>query len=81
MALLWFSSQPQRMTRDAQVPTFWQVMLGRANVDDSLQWKMLDVTVSYEFFSELLRFILVLTVFVSALAIVVVFNDIRLTKK
>ncbi len=79
--LIWISSKPEIMVKGTKTPTFWDVILSRSNVYDEVQWKMMDLTVSYEFFSDLLRFIMMATVFMSALAIVVVINDVRLTKK
>ena len=79
--LVWISARPEIVVKGAKMPTFKQVLLSQGNAYEEVQWRLLDLTVDFEFFSNLLRAILLLTVFASALSIVVVFNDIRLTKK
>jgi hypothetical protein len=81
LTLTWLFAEPDIVVRGARIPTFWDVLLSQAGTTDEVQWKLLDMTLSYEVFSNLLRGILLLTVCTSALTIVVVYQDIKLTKK
>jgi hypothetical protein len=81
LVMTWMFAEPERVVRGAQFPTFWQVMLSQPSSYEDVEWKLLDMKLSYQFFSNLLRFILLLTVCTSALTLVVVHQDIRLTKK
>jgi len=81
LLLIWISASPEIVVKGAKLPTFFQVLLSQGNAYDEVQWKLMDLTVDFEFFSNLLRAVLLLTVFTSALSIMVVLSDIRLTKK
>jgi hypothetical protein len=81
LTLTWLFAEPEIVVRGAHLPTFWDVMLSQPGSLDDVQWKLLDMTLSYQVFSNVLRAILLLTVCTSALSIVVVYQDIKLTKK
>lgn len=81
LALIWFSASPEVIVKGERQPTFKEVLLAKPNFYDVVQWKLMDLTISFDFFSTLLRAIVMLTICTSVLSIVVVFNDIRLTKK
>lgn len=81
LAGIWFSTQKTVVVKDTREPTFWQIMFYKSNVHDEIEWQVMDVKMSTEDFSDLLHLVLILTVTASALSLVVVFQDIRLTKK
>lgn len=81
VALLWFLAEPEVIVQGTPIPSFRDVIMAKHEIVDELRWKILDVTVSHSFFCNLLRFVLVATVFTSLVTVVVVYNDIRLTKK
>ena len=81
LVVIWMFAEPEKVVPDARFPTFWEVLLSQPSSYDDVQWNLLDTKLSYHFFSNLLRLILLLTVCTSALTLVVVGQDIRLTKK
>jgi len=81
VGMLWWGAKPDIVVQGTPIPTFWEVLMAKHEIVDELQWKILDVTVNHSFFSNLLRFILVLTAFASLVTIVVVYSDTRLTSK
>ena len=81
VATIWFLAEPVQVVQETPIPSFRDVVMAKPDLTDELRWKILDLTVDHSFFCNLLRFILVATVFTSLLSIVVVYNDIRLTKK
>ena len=81
LAGIWFSTEATVVVKGTKVPTFWQLMFYQSNVHDEIDWKLLDFKLSTEDFGNLMRLVLILTVTASALSLVVVFQDIRLTKK
>jgi hypothetical protein len=81
MVLLWMFAEPEILVKDTSIPSFWDVLLSQAPSDDAVKWKLLDVDMSWQFFSNLLRIVLILTVCTAALSLSVVYSDIKLTKK
>ena len=81
LAGIWFSTEATVVVKGTKEPTFWQLLLFQSNVHDEIEWKVMDIKMSTEDYGNLLRLVLILTVTASALSLVVVFQDIRLTKK
>ena len=81
LAGIWFSTEATVVVKGTKVPTFCQLMFFQSNVHDEIEWKVMDFKMTTEDFGSLMRFVLILTVAASALSLVVVFQDIRLTKK
>jgi hypothetical protein len=81
MLTLWMFAEPKILVAGTDIPTFWDVLVGPTQADDAVQWQLLDLELSWQFFANLLRATLFLTVCTAALCLVVVYNDIRLTKK
>jgi hypothetical protein len=78
---IWSISKPDIIVQGTKPPGFWDVILARTDVYDEVQWKLWDLTVSFEFYTDLLRFILLVSVSLSAIALMILFNDFLLTKK
>lgn len=81
MVLMWVFAEPEPLVKGTKIPSFWDVLLGQPQSDDAVQWKLLDLAMSWQLFANLLRAVLLLTVCTSAVTLAVLYSDIKLTKK
>ncbi len=81
VGLVWMIAKPEEVVKGAHSPTFWETLQAKPAQSDDVQWRLLDLTLNADFFCTLLRSLVAMTVFTSVLSLVVVFNDLRLTKK
>lgn len=81
IATLWFLATPSPVVKGVRVPGFWEMLVMEMENSEELEWRLGTILLTHDFFSNLLRFLCVLTVSSSVLALVVVINDVRLTRK
>jgi len=81
LIMLWMFAEPKQVVAGTSIPSFWDVLLGQPHMDGAVEWQLLDMTLSWQFFANLLRAVLLVTVCTSAFTLVIVYNDIGLTKK
>lgn len=81
VAALWFAAKPDVIVPGTPVPGFRDIILVKIEITDEIQWKILDLSLSHGFFCNLIRFLIVATIFTSGITLVTIYNDTRLTKK